>query len=594
MKWRALLGMAAAVASLSACDSRNHDSGDPVASAPLFVAHASAETGLAFVHQSGGCGKKHLIEITTAGVALLDYDGDGDQDLFFAQGAPLPDTPEAARAGRDFRDRLFRNDGKQGGQFLFTDVTEASGVSDAGASLDDYTCAAACPDFDGDGDPDLYLCNVGKNRFLRNDGGHFVDVTDEWGGASSEWSTAAVFADFDRDGDLDLYVVNYVRENLDHPGCGPRERGPEFRSFCHPDEFPPADDALWRNDGWRLLDISAEVGLTQGTVGRGGAGLGAVFADVDGDGDRDLFVANDSTPSFLWRNDSVRTFPGGSLRLTEIGSTAGVAVAGDGLSTAAMGCDFGDTDGDGDFDLLVANLDFEPNSFFRNDGHGNFDDRSTASGLGPPSLRFVGFGCELFDADLDGDLDALVVNGHVLDNVHLLDSAQTFRQPPHFYRNDGRGRFAQIGAEAGDYFAGQYVGRGLAIGDLDNDGDADAVVAHWDQPPMVLENRTVDARIKDGGGAAPRWIGFELEGSGRNRQAIGARVEVRCGATRQVEEVRGTSSFGAFSDLRLLFGLPPDDGSGVGAIDALIRWPDGKATRHTGLERGRYHHLREE
>jgi len=557
---RALRALVAAATTLFVAAVCRWDASTPTVP-PLF--RTRAQTGVDFVHDSGVSGKKRLIEINSGGVTLLDYDGDGDLDLFFPQGAPLP-----GYAGHgDFRDRLYRNDGG----FRFTDVTAESGVSDAGATLDDFTYSAAAPDFDGDGDQDLYLCNVGRNRFLRNDGGRFVDATALWGGDSPLWSTAAAFADFDRDGDLDLYVVNYVVEPLEHPACGPLARGEAYRSYCHPDEFPPADDALYRNDGGRLVDVSAPAGL----VGRGGAGLGAVISDFDADGDVDLFVANDSTPNFLWRND-------GDSRFAEVAGESYVAVDGSGLSTGAMGTDFGDVDGDGDFDVIVANLDMEQNTLYRNEGGGLFEDRSVASGLGPPSLLSVGFGCEFFDADLDGDLDCMVANGHVLDNIELLEPAQTFRQRAHFYRNDGSGRFAQIGGEAGPYFEGRQVGRGLAIGDLDDDGDLDVVVAHWDGGPALLENTTNDA-----GRTARPWLGLRLVGRAKNVQAIGALVQVESGGRIQVEEVRGTSSYCAFHDLRLVFGL----GEHPVAERVTVRWPDGTRTTHGPLAANRYHVL---
>ncbi len=525
----------------------------------LFI-DRSATSGVDFVHEPCRTGKKLLVEINSGGVSLLDYDGDGDLDLFFGQGAPLPGF-DATHA--DLRDRLYRNDGA----FHFTDVTAATGASDSG-----YTYAAACPDIDGDGDPDLYLVNAGRNTWLRNDvatSGRFVDVTADWGGNAPEWSTAAAFVDFDQDNDLDLYVVNYVDLALDHPGCGNLELGEKGRTYCHPDEFPPTDDRLYRNDDGRFVDVSDRIALK----GSGGAGLGAVPCDYDLDGDVDLFVANDSTPNFLWRND-------GNWTLRDVASEAWVAVDGSGVSTAAMGSDFGDVDGDGDFDLVVANLAMEMNTLYRNDGAGRFDDRSTASGFGPPSLLFVGFGCELFDADLDGDQDALIANGHVIDNVELYEPAQTFRQPPLLMRNEGGGRFKSLGAEAGSYFAGRSVGRGLAVGDLDNDGDLDAVVAHWDARPALLENTT--------NGARP-WIGLQLVGAGKNRQAIGALVTVEAGGHTLKDEVRGTSSYAAFADLRLVFGL----GAATQADRVTIRWPDGRTTSCGPLAAGRYHAVRE-
>jgi hypothetical protein len=564
----------AALAALAAaaCDRRGERGATGgVAARPLFVTRS--DTGIDFAHEPGLSGKKFLVEINSGGASLLDYDGDGDLDLFLAQGAPTPGCTKKA----DWRDRLYRNDGG----FRFTDVTDACGVSDAGATLDDYTYAAACPDFDGDGAPDLYLCNFGRNRFLRNDvkkSGRFVDATAEWGGDCPAWSTAAAFADFDQDGDLDLYLVNYVIENFDHPGCGNLRRGEQYRSYCHPDEFPPADDVIYRNDGGRLVDVSKEMGA----IGKGGNGLGAAICDYDGDGDVDVFVANDSTPKFLWRNE--RRGPG-DFHLVERAAEAYVAVDGSGMSTAAMGIDLGDVDRDGDFDLIVTNLAMEVNTLARNEGDGTFEDRSRASGLGPPSLLDVGFGCEFLDAELDGDLDCVVANGHVIDNVALIEPAQTFRQLPRLYRNDGSGRFDEVGATCGPYFQERHVARALACGDLDDDGDLDLVFAHWDAGPAILENTT-----NDPGSPRKAWVGLRLVGRGRNLQALGAFVKVETGGTTFVEEVRGTSSYCAFQDLRLVCAL----GSARAAERVTVRWPDGRSTVHGPLEGGRYHELREE
>jgi len=239
-------------------------------------------------------------------------------------------------------------------------------------------------------------------------------------------------------------------------------------------------------------------------------------------------------------------------------------------------------DGDGDFDLAIGNLAMESNTLFVNDGRGRFDDRSALSGFGPPSRLDVGFGCELFDADLDGDLDAMLANGHIMDNVELYEPTQTFRQPPRFYENLGAGRFREIGARLGGYFATRQVGRGLAVGDLDDDGDLDVVVAHWDGRPALLENTT------NGVGRAGRpWLGLRLLGRAPNRQAIGAAVTVESGGRTRRDEVRGTSSYAAFHDLRLVFAL--DDTAGDARV--TIRWPDGSTSSHGPLAAGRYHSI---
>ncbi len=522
----------------------------PGASDEFFVERLHG-SGLDFVHDAGRTGHKHLPEINSGCVAVLDFDGDGLQDLCFGQGGPL----QGDRSGDEVRDRLYRNEGG----FRFRDVTEETGAFEPG-----YTFHVAAPDYDGDGDQDLYFCNYGGNRLLRNDQGSFTDVTEETGIGSDRWSTAAAFADFDGDGDLDLFLGNYCEYSFEHAGCEQVVQGVPVRSYCNPDTFPGARDQLFRNENGRFVDISPSAGMEESA----GTALAVTVSDFDDDGDLDLFVANDGRPNALWRND-------GDMKFTDIAWDVGVAVAESGLSEACMGSDFADLDRDGDFDLVVANLAMETNTFYRN-ADGMFEDKSTLSGLGPPSLRFVGFGCEAFDFDNDRDVDVVVSNGHVLDNVHEIEPSQTFAQVPHLYVNDGRGRFEEKGADHGAYFQRPRVGRGLAAVDLDNDGDLDLVVAHNDGEPVLLENRQGNRRS---------WIGFQLRATGRNPLAIGAKVTVRGGGLSQVEEVRGASSYSAYPDLRLHFGL----GQQSVAEEAIIRWPDGEVQRLSNLRANQYH-----
>jgi len=534
-----------------------------------WFADRSAGSGVDFEHRHCGAGSKLIVEISGAGVSLLDYDGDGDLDLFLCQGAALPGFD--AR-GVDLRDRLYRNDGG----FRFTDVTEAAGAFDDG-----YTYAAMAPDVDGDGDQDLFLCNVGRNTLLRNDGGRFVDVTGSAGALACDlWTTSAAFVDLDGDGDLDGYLCNYLLQGLAPRKCGDPRRGPDARSYCNPDEYPPAPDLLLRNDDGFFVDVTAEC-LRGETLG---SGLAVVPCDFDGDGDVDLFVSNDGLPNYLWRND---TPAGGPMRFTEVAAAAGVAVNGAGLSEACMGADFADVDRDGDFDLLVANLAGEGNTCYRNDGAGGFEDWSVRSGLGPPSLLYVGFGCEFADFDFDGDDDALVVNGHVLDDAPLWNPLHSFAQPPLLLENDGSGRFERVDpARAGPFFAERRVARGLALGDLDGDGDLDAAVAVNDGRPCLLENRLGQERS---------WIAFRLRARGKDTFAMGARVTVEvaapggAGAAARMDEVRGSSSFGAWQELAVRFGL--------GALDRVeavrVRWPSGRTTEF-GPRQARLLHVLEE
>jgi hypothetical protein len=561
----AVIALACALAQESAAGTAGDPGGSATSGAavtapvaPWFV-EAAAARGLKFLHRNGGGGEKHFPEIMSGGIAVLDYDGDGARDLFFAQGAPFPG---AAREGVDHRDRLFRN---VSGRFV--DVTDAANCSTPG-----YTFSAIAPDLDGDGDPDLVLCELGGVRLLRNDGGRFTDVTEASGLAERGWPHCAAAADFDRDGDLDLYVGHYVAYDLERAlWCGDRALGDAGRSYCHPDEYPPELDRLWENRGdGTFVDVTVAAGL-EGALGKC---LGLLPVDFDDDGDLDLYVANDSTENFLWRND-------GAMRFTDIATDGGCAVSSRGVAQASMGVDAADIELDGDFDWLCTNLALEPNALYRNDGDGFFSERGYESGLGEPSLIWVGFGARFSDVDRDGLEDLLVVNGHVVDTVERTHPGQVFAQPAHLYRNLGGGRFALAPiAEAGEWFATRRVRRALASLDLDDDGDLDFALCGNGEPAELL----LQEREAPGG-----WIGFELEGAGRNRDAIGARVTITAGGRTQRREVRGTCSYNSFVDLRCLFGLA--DATSVDKVE--VRWPRGAITTLVEPLVGRYHRVEE-
>ena len=555
----ALLAVALAPA-LAAC---RRDGAAPFAPAPAWFVDVTAASGIDFRHRRCGCGEKQLVEINAGGVSVLDFDLDGKLDLYFPQGAPMPGFDAT---GVDLRDRLFRGEGAR----RFADVTDATGCSEPG-----FTYHAAAADYDGDGDPDLFLSDFGCNRLLRNDrqpdgSRRFVDVTESAGVADQLWSTAAAFADFDRDGDLDLYVGNYVLYDEHHPvWCGDQGKGARWRSYCHPDEFRGAPDQLLRNDGnGRFTDVTREAGLDHAD----GKCLGLLLLDYDDDGDADLYVANDSTPNFLWRND---TPAGGPLCFVDVADDAGCALGPGGLSQASMGVDAADVDGDGHLDVVVTNLNLQGTTLYQSDGRGFFRDCSMASGLGPVSIPFVGFGIRFFDADLDGDEDLVVVNGHVIDNIELYKSGQHFEQPSHLFLNDGAGRFTLAGPEAGEWFGHRRVGRAVATLDVDDDGDLDLAVVENDGGATLLENRMATGRS---------WLGVKLVGAGANTAAIGARVRVTSGGRTQMREQRGTCSYGSFVDLRLHFGL--NDAEVADAVE--VRWPTGATSRLERVPARRY------
>ncbi len=520
--------------------------------AGTYFIDVSVHAGFDFKHAHGGSGKKYLPEIMGAGGSALDYDGDGWIDVYLVQSGSLP----GAGGGQALSNRLYRNRGDG----TFEDVTEAAGVGDTG-----YGMGSVAADYDNDGDPDLYVVNFGPNALYRNDGdGSFTDVTALAGVGDRAWGSSASFFDADQDGHLDLYVVNYLEFSVEsHVDCGTPSKG--ILSYCSPDVYPAAADVFYRSRGdGTFADRTNEAGLTAAN----GKGLGAVAADLTGDGWPDLYVANDSTPNFLYVNLS-----SGSFR--ERGVALGVSHNEDGMTEAGMGTDVGDVNGDGHPDIFVTNLSNETNALYLG-GSGFFTYATRRSGLYAPSYLPVGFGTDLLDADNDADLDLVVANGHVIDNISLIDDAQSFAQPGQLFLNDGSGVLSLVSPELAGDIAAPKVGRGTITLDFDNDGRLDLVITENNGPARLYRNVAT----------AGNWIGFELETKGANRDAIGARITVAASGRSLSEEKKAGSSYQTSGDPRVHFGL----GAATSAM-VTVRWPNGDEVSYGELSAGRYHRL---
>ncbi len=565
------------------------------APAPIFT-DESAAAGLDFVHTNGMSGELYFVEITGPGVALFDFDNDGDLDVYLGQGHMLGAGKTAADATLPvphpppFRDRLYRNDlevGPDGSRRLrFTDVTAASGLDARG-----YSQGVATGDVDNDGWTDLYITNFGDNQLWRNRGAgadgrvSFENVTERAAVGDRRWSVAALFFDVDRDGWLDLFVANYTDFALaTHKACRSVTGRP---TYCGPTSYRGEPDRLLRNRGprgdgaVRFEDVTRRAGL-RGAVG---PAFGAVILDADRDGWLDLYVANDAAPNHLWRH---RGGAGGAATFVEDALLAGCALSAGGVPEASMGVSAADYDGDGDEDLLITHLLEESNTVYANDGSGLFEDVSIASGLAAASWAFTGFGAAWIDYDNDGRLDALMVNGEVKSIEALAQAGDPYplHQTNQLFHNlgpgaDGRVRLTEVTARAGAAFEVSEVSRAAAVGDLDNDGDTDVVVGNNSGPARLWINRV---------GQDNPWLGLRLLGSDGRRDMLGAWVGVfRRGRPALWRRVRTDGSFASANDPRLLFGL--GDAPDVERI--VVRWPDGAGEQFPGLAAGRYHVLRQ-
>ena len=560
------VGLAAAMALLP------HSAAETGPSGEAWFSDGTAAAGIDFIHFNGMSGRYDFAEIFAPGVALLDFDNDGDLDLYLPQGRPLDpaaprdDAPAQQEAPFPLTDRLYRNDlvvHADGSRNLrFTDVSAGSGLEAPG-----YGMGAATGDFDNDGWIDLYLTRLGPDRLFRNAGdGTFTDVSQRIGTSHARWALSASFLDFDRDGWLDLYVGNYV----DHRPGGDADCSTPTgaRNYCGPQRYLPVPDRLYRNRGDGTFDdVTAESQIASAY----GRALGVVAGDLDGDGWVDVYVANDGDENQLWINRRDGTFSNEAL-------LAGVALNHAGMAEAGMGVDAGDFDNDGDADLFVTHLDNETNTLYVNDGSGMFEDRSARARLGAPSLPYTGFGARWFDADNDGWLDLLAVNGAVSILQPLVQAGDPFplHQRNQLFRNLGDGRFDNVSGRAGPAFELSAVSRGAAFGDLDNDGDVDVVVGNNNGPARLLLNAA---------GNRNHWLGLRLAGGEPPRDMLGARVGVfRSDGPPLRRRAGSDGSYASASDPRVLVGL----GQATTVQRIEVVWPDGRIEEWTDVEADRW------
>ena len=512
------------------------------------------EAGLDFQHFIGATGEFFFHENMCTGVALLDYDDDGDLDVYFVQGALL--DPKKSLTDSLFpppsdgppQNQLFRNEVAESGQLRFVNVTRQAGVGDQG-----FAMGAAVGDYDNDGDWDLYVTNFGPNILYRNNGdGTFTDVTSQAGVDDQRWSSSAAFLDYDLDGDLDLFVANYVDFTIRGNKACYNPLGE--RDYCSPESYQPMPDRLFRNEGnGKFSNVTEAAGIAAAF----GKGLGVVCADYNADGWIDIYVANDQTPNQLWINRGDGTFE-------DTGLVSGTAYNADAQAEAGMGVTAGDFDNDGDEDLFMTHLTGETNTLYINDGTANFSDMTSQFGLASSSFTYTGFGTEWFDYDNDGDLDLFVANGSVKTVESQRREPYPYRQKNQLFRNEGGKRFREVTAEAGPALELSEVGRGAAFGDIDNDGDIDIVVANNNGPGRLLLN---DA------GSSRHWLEVRLQGIQSNRHGMGARVGViRKGQRPLWRRAHTDGSYASANDPRVHFGLGPDP-----EIEAVVvGWPGGK------------------
>ena len=514
--------------------------------APRFV-EITHESKVVFRHQASPTSQKYLLETMGGGVAIFDFDNDGLPDLFFVNGAAIDDPMGKQALPRkknpQFWNRLYR----QNIDGTFTDVTRQAGVEGEG-----YGIGVAIGDYDNDGREDMLVTGYGHNTLYHNNGnGTFSDVTRQAGVGGSGWSTSAAWVDLDNDGKLDLVVARYLDWTFEsNLYCGEKRKG--YRAYCHPDVFKGISPLVYHNDGnGHFTEVAKQIGMG----GAEGKGLGVAIADFNGDGLIDVFFANDSVRQFLYQNKGDGTFE-------EVGVNAGVSVNSDGKTFAGMGVDFADYNNDGRPDLVVTNLAGQATALYENAGDGAFTYATFHSGIGAMTLQHSGWGVRFFDYDNDGWKDLLIAQSHVLDTIQLTFPHLRYLESPLLARNTGKG-FVDISESSGEVFHQQWASRGLAIGDLYNNGLLDAVITTNNGPAHILKNETHTLN---------HWILLNLVGTRSNRDGIGASVKITSSAGRsQFATVSTAGSYLSSGDKRVHFGL----GAENVIQEIVIHWPSG-------------------
>jgi hypothetical protein len=543
---KVVVAVSVAIATYPASSQKVVTSAAPAASTsiPKFE-DVTEKLGIHFQHQASPTSKKYLLETMGSGVALFDYDNDGRLDIFLSNGARIDDpTPKDTipqKDGPKYWNRLYH----QKADGTFEDVTETAGLRGKG-----YSTGVAIADYDNDGYEDIFLAGFGRNTLYHNNGdGTLTDVTDNAGVTGGGWSTSAAWLDYDKDGRLDLVVARYMEWTFNDIYCGEHHKG--YRAYCHPDVFKPIAPLLYHNDGnGKFTLVTQKAGIN-----KPGKGLGVAVCDFDRDGWPDIVIANDAMPEFLFRNKGDGTFE-------EIAMMSGIGVDGSGAAFSGMGIDCADYNNDGWPDVVITDLANQRYALFSNLRDGTFDYATSSAGLGAISQLHSGWGVRFLDYDNDGWMDLFVAQSHVMDTIEVSEPHLRYRESPLLLRNEGGKKFLDVSAAAGEVFQQRWAARGMAIGDINNDGKVDAVVASTNGPAWLLLNETQTTN---------HWIEFKLQGIKSNRDGIGATLRITTSLGDQYATVTTGGSYQSSSDPRIHFGVGTD--AMVKLVE--IHWPSG-------------------